>query len=420
MPDHTFDSRYRPLAVRFFNGAAKRLERLGYRPDSLTEESILAAARRRTRLTDFDGEDFRVPLGVLIQSFRDDAGLNPFGRMMIRRRLIALAANRLRIDDELRRHPEILDEPIRRPLYVTGLPRTGTSLLHNLLSLDPAGRPLLTWEGFCPTPPPGAKGRQPDPRIRNARVMVRLLYWLAPQFPVIHALDPEGPDECVTLTFNTFVSPAFSMMGNVKGYEDWLAGIPFDQWRASYDYYRKQLQLLQWQRRAEHWVLKSPMHLAALDVLLATFPDACVVHTHRDPIKVVPSLCSLAATIRAISTDDLDPSKIGPQVTRTWSAIVGRAADARDAARERVFDVHYSDLIADPVATVHRIYDHFGYPRSSSMDTAMRDWLARDAGKKRTPHRYSLEQFGLDRATVERAFGPYCKRAGVAPEQSTR
>jgi hypothetical protein len=390
------------------------LEWLGLGRNCLTEESILAAARRRTGLADFRDEDFREPLGILIRSFREDGRLHPFGRLMMRRRLIELVSNRLRIDEDLRRHPEILHEPIRRTLFVTGLPRTGTSLLHNLLSLDPASRPLLTWEAFWPSPPPGAGAKRVDPRIRHARSLVKLMYWLAPQMPVIHALDPEGPDECVSLTFNTFVSPAFTMMANLNGYDVWLAGLSVDQWAVAYRHYRSQLQLLQWQRSADHWILKSPMHLAALDALIATFPDACIVQTHRDPTKVVPSLCSLAAAIRAISTDDLNLSELGPMVARTWAGIVQRATDVRASADAPVLDVHYADLVRDPVATVHRIYDHFGYARSERMDAAMRGWLARDADRKRSRHRYSLEQFGLDRAMIEELFSDYCERYGVA------
>jgi hypothetical protein len=382
----------------------------------MTEESILASARRRTRLTEFSDEDFRVPLRRLIQSFRDDGRLHPFGRMMMRRRLVELASNRLRIDEHLRRHPEILDEAIRRPLFVTGLPRTGTTLLHNLLSLDPSSRPLLTWEAFWPWPPPDAGTRRADPRIKRARALVSLMHRLAPHFRVVHPLDPEGPDECVSLTFNTFVSPAFPMMANLTGYERWLAGLTFDEKVVAYRYYKRQLQLLQWQRSAEHWILKSPMHLAALDALLAVFPDACVVQTHRDPIKAVPSLCSLAATVRAIATDELNLPAIGPSIAETWGAIVERAGDVREMAPDRVLDVHYADLIGDPIATVHRIYDRFGYERSDRMDSAMQDWLARDAGKKRAPHLYHLEQFGLNGAMIERLFNGYCRRYDLASE----
>ncbi|MBN1345370.1 MAG: sulfotransferase [Phycisphaerae bacterium] len=416
MAGRTFENHYRPLSVRLYNGVARQLERIGWGLNGMTEESILAAARRRTGLAEFQDDDFRVPLRLLIQSFLDDGRLHPFGRMMMRRRLVEFASNRLRIDDNLRRHPEILDEPIRRPLFITGLPRTGTTLLQNLLSLDPASRPLLTWEAFWPSPPTEAGGRRLEPRIKRARALINLTYWLAPRFPVIHPLDPEGPDECVSLTFNTFVSQAFPMMANLTSYEEWLGGLTLDQWTTAYGYYKRQLQLLQWQRNAEHWILKSPMHLAALDALLTVFPDACIVQTHRDPVKAVPSLCSLAATVRAIATNELNPTEIGPKIAATWAAIVEHAGDVRDAAPTHFLDVHYDELIGDPVATAHRIYDHFGYRRSRRMDTAMQDWLARDADKKRTSHRYDLEQFGLDRPTIERLFNGYYQRYGLVPE----
>ncbi len=420
MAERTCEDLPSPLSVRVFNAVARRLDHLGWDRNGMAEESILAAARRKTGLMEFRDESFRDPLRRLIRSFREDGRLHPFGRLMMRRRLVELTANRLRIDEALRRHPEILDEPIRRPLFVTGLPRTGTTLLHNLLSLDPAGRPLMTWEAFFPSPPPSATARRADPRIRRARALVNLLHWLAPRFPVVHPLDPEGPDECVSLTFNTFVSQAFPMMADLASYEEWLNELTTDRWIVAYQYYRIQLQLLQWQRSGEHWVLKSPMHLAALDALLAVFPDACVVQTHRDPLKAIPSLCSLAATVRSIATDDLNLPNIGPRIAKTWAAIVARATEVRDKTADRVLDVHYTDLTGDPIAAVHRIYDHFGYARSERMDTAMRAWLQSDAKKERKAHRYDLEQFGLSRSTIEQLFRGYCERYGLEYELTAR
>ncbi len=405
-----------PFAIRLFNWVGRRLERCGVCPDRLTEASILRAARRQARLSDFGDDGFRVPLRRLVQSCRDEARLHPFGRVLMWLRLIELVANRLKIRDELKRHPEILEVPIRRPLFVLGLPRTGTTLLYNLLAQDPASRPLLTWEAFWPAPPPERDTRDTDPRIRQARILVKLTHWLAPRFPLVHQLTPDGPEECTFLTMNTFVSPGFLMLADLPGYEAWLWSLGFEERVAAYEDYRRQLQLLQWRCSADHWVLKSPVHSTALDALLHLFPDACAVQTHRDPARVVPSLCSLFSILRGMGSDEIDPLAMGPRIAETCAEIVGRAMAARDAAPDRVLDVRYPEIIGDPIGTVHRIYEHFGYERDDRMDARMKRWLAENPRHKEGVHRYDLGQFGLHQGDIDRLFGPYRERYAIARE----
>ncbi len=412
----TFERPHRPLAVRLYNLVGRQLERCGLRPNRLTEESILEAARRRANLTDFGDEGFRVPLRRLLQSCQEDARLNPFGRLLMRRNFVESAVNRLKIHDDLTRHPEILDAPIRRPLFVTGLPRTGTTLLQNLLSLDPASRPLLTWEAFWPSPPPEAETRRTDPRIKQARAFVKMLYRLAPQLRAVHTLRPEGPSECLSLMYNTFVSPAFLMLADLAGYEEWLWALDREARMAVYEDYRRQLQLLQWRCPADHWVLKQPAHLAAVDALLSVFPDGCIVQTHRDPAKAVPSLCSLFAIMRGMASDDVDPGALGPRAAKICAELVDRATAAREVAPDRVFDVQYAALVRDPIATVHHIYERFGYQRSDQMDANMQRWLTDNARDRSPSHQYDLAQFGLDPPTIDSLFGAYCERFEVPRE----
>lgn len=412
----TFQRPYRPLGVRLYNWCARQLRRCGVQRDGLTEESILKAARRRAKLSDFGDERFRIALQRLLDSFKEDAQLHPFGRFLTRNRLIMSAENRLRIQDDLKRHPEILDEPIRQPLFVAGLPRSGTTLLYNLLAKDPASRSLLMWESFWPSPPPQAETRHRDPRIKRARMVVKTLCRLAPQLPVAHTLVPDGPEECMPLLFNTFVCPGFLMMAHVPGYEQWLRGLSFEENVAVYREYKRQLQLLQWRCPEKRWLLKCPAHLAALDALLRVFPDASVVQTHRDPAKVVPSVCSLFAMFRGMSTDTIDPQAMGPQLAESGAELVNRAMKAREKTPDRVFDVAYMDLVGDPAGTVRRIYDHFGYHCDERMDAGMTRWLDENPRHKQGVHRYGLAQFGLDLPAIEHHFGPYCERFGITRE----
>lgn len=412
----TFQRPYRPLGVRLYNWCARQLRRCGVRRDGLTEESILQAARRRTRLSDFGDDRFRVALRRLLGSFKEDAQLHPFGRWMTRNRLIMSAENRLKIQDDLKRHPEILDVPIRQPLFVAGLPRSGTTLLYNLLAKDLAARPLLMWESFWPSPPPQAETRHRDPRIKRARMVVKALCRLAPQLPVAHTLVPDGPEECMPLMFNTFVCPGFLMMGHVPGYEQWLRELSFEENVAVYRDYKSQLQLLQWRCPGKRWLLKCPAHLAALDALLQVFPDASVVQTHRDPAKVVPSLCSLFAMFRSMSTDAISPQTMGPQLAESGAELVNRAMKARERTPGRVFDLIYTDLVDDPVGAVHRIYEFFGHECDERMDAGMMQWLDENPRHKQGVHRYDLSQFGLAPPVIERLFGPYCEQFGISRE----
>jgi hypothetical protein len=278
----------------------------------------------------------------------------------------------------------------------------------------------MMWEACWLSPPRRPRTRNTDPRIKQARRLVKLVYRLAPQLPTVHPLSADGPEEDLMLTLNTLVSAGFSMLAGVSGYEAYLRELSLDQRVAVYEDYRRQLQFLQWQRPGGHWVLKSPVHLVALDALLNVLPDACVVQTHRDPVKAVPSLCSLIAVFRGMATDDLDLHGLGAWGLETCAELLDRASAARQTMPGNIFDVRYAELVRDPIAAVHRIYDHFGYQRSDRMDTRMKQWLIEDAHDEKPPHRYDPEQFGLDRTTIDRQFGPYCKRFGIVQELPRR
>jgi len=218
------------------------------------------------------------------------------------------------------------------------------------------------------------------------------------------------------LMFNTFVCPGFLMMGHVPGYEQWLRELPFEEHVAVYREYKSQLQLLQWRCPGTRWLLKCPAHLAALDALFHVFPDASVVQTHRDPAKVVPSLCSLFAMFRGMSTNVVDPQAMGPQVAESTAELVNRSMRARDKTPYRVFDLAYTELVNDPVRSVHRIYGSFGYECDDRMEAEMKRWLGENPRHKQGVHRYGIDQFGLDIPAIERLFGAYCDRFGVSRE----
>jgi Sulfotransferase family len=395
----------RPWWVRLINAAGAGLRRVGICWPRLDAGALLAAARRRSGLSDFGDGRFREGLGVLVDAFnaRDDA--HAFGRIVFSNHVVSLLVNRLKIQADLTRHPEILDVPLARPLFITGLPRSGTTFLHRLMSEDPAGRTLRTWEGWMPSPPPTYETYETDPRIAFARRQADLVSRLSPRLATAHEVAAESPEEDNYLFARDFQSVMFAHLFEVPDYTRWLKGRDL---RPSYHYARRQLQLLSWKYRADHWVLKAPAHLPWLGDLLETFPDASVIVTHRDPLQVIPSLCSLMAGLRGIVTERLDLRRLGAETAEELAWRCERMIAVRaglDPAR--FLDVSYERLVADPISTIREACRHFGYDFTPEYEARARRYIAENPRHKHGAHRYCLEDFGLDEATVNHHFADY-------------
>jgi hypothetical protein len=409
------DRPYRPLPIKLLNALGGFLRQAGLLALPLSEEKLLAVGRARTGLGDWGDDAFRQPLRLLLDSLEREAHLNFLGRIAARRWITQMLVNRLEIREMLRLHPEIANEPIRRPLFILGLPRTGTTLLHLLFAQDPANRVLRFSEGQAPAFQPAQRRLEPDPRSRQAARELKSLYYLAPHFLAIHPLEADGPQECTALFANSFRSLQFEFTYNVPSYSAWLEQQDLAD---AYRYYAYQLRLLEWRQPAARWVLKSPAHLFGLDALLATFPDACIVQTHRDPLKVLASCCSLAAVLRGVTSDHVVPCQIGRQFAAKWAAGLERALAARDrAGPDRFFDVHFQELLSDPLGVVQKIYARFGFPFASAVETRMRQALAENPRDKHGVHRYTLRQFELDPLQEARRFAGYCDRFGIPEER---
>jgi hypothetical protein len=319
----------------------------------------------------------------------------------VRQDLLRLLTNRLQIERDRRLHPDIAGGEVRSPVFVTGLPRTGTTLLHGLLAADPEARAPLAWETMFPSPPPARAGRQSDRRIGWAERQIRWFQRLNPSFQRIHALGARLPEECLVITSHSFLSFQFQTMYRVPAYQTWLEA---EDLRPCYAEHRAFLQHLQWRYPAPRWVLKAPAHLYGIDALFATYPDATVVFTHREPLEVVPSVASLHATLRATFSDADEPAAVGAEVTRRWAEGLRRALAVRDAGHisaDRFVDVHYTALVRDPIGTVRDICARIGQPVTRAAEERRRRYLAEHPKDKYGRHDYSLARFGLD-AEVER------------------
>jgi len=403
--------------VRALNASGPLLERIGYRPGALDETSLLdAASRLAGGLRDFGGDEFLEPLRILLRGYETEARLTFLGRLAARRDTLSLLTNRLRLVDDRKRHPGIADERIRQPLFIVGLPRTGSTLLHHLLAQDPASRVAQAWEVMAPSPPPERARYETDPRIREAERQLRWLDLLAPDFKAIHPLGAQLALECIAIMGYAFLSPRFHTTYHVPTYQEWLER---QDLRPAYQLHRCVLQHLQWRTPADRWVLKAPSHLWGFESLFATYPDALVVQTHRDPLTALASVASLTAVLQGAFTDHLDLAEIGLEVTRRWATGLERAMQVRRSGilpAERFLDVNYDELVADPLGVVRGLYAHFDLPFREETALRMRAHLADYPQGKHGAHIYSLAAFGLDPGELAHRFKGYCEHFGIRPE----
>lgn len=383
---------------------------------ALDEESLCQAACRATGKRDFGDPSFREPLRVLLDALEREAGLSPFGRMATRGLLVQLLSNRLLLEDLTARHPEILRERIERPIVIAGLPRTGTTHLHNLLSQAPGLRSLPYWESLEPFPSPRDRTAPgaPDPRIARCDRALAFLHRVLPLFPLMHEMTAEAKHEEIQLLALHFSTMLFESSYRVPSYRDWYKAA--DQ-RPAYAVLRRCLQALQWLRGPKRWVLKSPQHLEQLGPLIETFPDACVVQTHRDPVRITASLCTMIAYGMRMHATRVDPREIG----RTWAARVedllrGSIEQRPLLPSAQVTDVWFHQFIKDDLATARRIFEFSGEPWTDATAATLRDYLDANARGRHGSIDYRLEDVGLDAAERRRALRFYPERFAVPAE----
>lgn len=413
-PHHNHSRRWKLL--RAVNALGGLFPEDGFSLLALDESALIHRARRQTGLDDFGDDLLFQRLGILLHSFKNDAHLNFIGRICVHSDILRVLSNRLRLVEDRKRNPAIADEMIRRPLFITGLPRTGSTLLHALLAQDPASRAPKVWEVMHPSPPPETGASDSDPRILQADKELKWVDVLMPGFRTAHLLDARLPQECIAIMGHSFMSYVFESMYFVSSYRIWHEDrdkLP------AYEFHREFLQHLQWRCPGSHWVLKAPSHLLALKALFQIYPDAGVIMTHRDPLKVLASCASFAEVLRGPFTECLDRFELGDEVARRWEkgARLGiQFRQGRASLQGRFLDVWYADLVNDPMAVVRRIYDHFEMALTNEAERAMRRFLVENPQHKSGVHRYSLETYGLNRETERRRFRFYTDHYGIELE----
>lgn len=379
-------------------------------PEPLKVEALLEEARKQTGLADFGGDTWRPALEILIDSANREAQLNEMGRASLASHVVTLLANRLQVADCIRRHPEIRQQRIERPLFIVGLGRTGSTRLQYLLAQDPAVRSLRRFESVRSVPMGSGAGGV-DPRMAIMQREDEAAGLLVPEFKSIHHEPVDGPTECVMLFRGEFRSFCLESQWALPGWGDWFVGCDM---APAYAYHQRVLQLLQWQQ-AGRWVLKSPVHCWALDALVAQYPDARFVMTHRDPLQVVASTCSLAVTLVGLGSDADHRAYLIRRWADTSQRSLDRVLDFRARHPERVFhDLHYRELVADPVRAVRGIYETFGDPFTPEAEAQIASYAGAHPQGEFGTHHYSTAEFGLDNARERGRFERYCERFGVA------
>ena len=404
---------HRPRPVAFANALGRGFERIGLRP-KLSEASLVAAARKSTGFHHLGDDDWREPLLRTLDAVEREAKLTPIGRFGVRTVLIRSLAQRLRIEALRDLQPEIFRLPIEAPVFIVGLQRTGTTVLQRLLAQHPKLRALKSFEAANPAPfiergplPDGAE----DPRLGVARMAENSIRYLAPDFFASHPVLAEGEEEDSLMFDPCFRTTTSEAVANIPSFTAWLEQ---SDPTILYRRYREVMQVLLWQRPGR-WLGKTPFHLEYLATLLETFPDARIIHTHRDPVETVASLCSMLSHARGFMSDDVDPAEVGQQ----WLAKAGHMVDCSLAARasadeSRFIDVYYHDTVEDPWKQLRRVCEWIEAPVDDPIEAEMRRFLSQNPQHKFGRHTYQLADFGLSEEQVRERFAPYRARYGFS------
>ena len=408
------DSELKIKPLRALNGVGAQLSRLGVDLPSLTPSSIVRSAVKTAGSNDLGNNSYREPLEVFLASCTSEADLTTFGRILISKMLTSALANRISLHRWSVEHPEVRAERIDSPWIIVGLPRTGTSLLSMLLGLDPMARPLLQWEAAHPIPPPTLEEADQDPRIAQTTKELDGLMKLNPPLKAMHPFGATLAQECVSLFMYDVRTLALETQAHVPTYARWLEQADMTP---AYAQHRLALQTLQSRQPTERWVLKTPNHLWHLEALLAAYPDARIIWTHRDPGPVVTSLASLANAGQRPLTRRTDPRPTATEWKRKCAFALGSAVSFDEKAPDGwCRHVHYDALIDDPLGTVRHLYRHFGSEVSGLHARRMETFLEHRPKDAFGRHRYDPADFGWTYSGLAEEFGDYIERYHIRSE----
>jgi hypothetical protein len=397
-----------PAYIKLINRIGEQLRTAGYNKPELNTDRLIKQAQKKTGLNDFGDPSFRDGLEILTGELNEQAQLSQIGQIASYFNLLDSLCVRLQLIDFRGRRPQVTRQSIKRPLFITGLPRTGTTILYELIAQDPSFRSPASWELTRPIPPPKEASYKSDKRIRSVDRQLALAEKLSPGFRAIHAIGAELPQECVYILASHFISEQFGYMYNIPKYRSWALN---QAMTASYRWHANFLQHLQVDFGADHWVMKAPAHLAYLKYLVAQYPDAAIVWTHRRPLDTITSFSSLVCTLRSGFSNTINPLAIGQHEMQHFSKIATMGMSDRSALDDRqVFDVSFSALCSDPISVIASLYEHFEMQLSCYAESQMRNYLRQRPRHLYGEHAYSSEDFGLDRTQERELYSLYLSR----------
>lgn len=368
-------------------------------------DELLAGARASTGLDDLGDDSILQPLGLLVDSLNNEAKLTEIGEMAGTRTIMGYLVNRLKVIDWTSSHPEILDQPVEKPMFVFGLPRTGTTLIINLLNEDPARRCFLRWEAFDSVPPPAPEELHAGPRFQKAQEQIEMSLAKMPHISAIHHEDSDSPCECQFPMAASFCAQVYDSQFQIPSYHKWF--LHEADYRPAFRYQKQMLQLLGSQVGGR-WTLKNPWHPLFLDALTEVYPDAQLVMTHRDPAEVVASACSLIWNVRVMFSDDVDREQLGRDVIETFDLMIRRqnAFRAQHGA-DAIHDISYAEQVSDPIGTIRKVYDHFGDEFTPEAEQQMSHYLEAKPKGRYGKHIYDIADYGMTDDWVRDHFADY-------------
>ena len=398
----------RPALLTLVNRAGRLGESIGLRPFELRSSRILAKARQVSRY-DFRDDMFEEGLERLIHSLRNETKLTTFGKFAMRHAVQRSANSRFQVEKAISENPAILDEPIKEPVFIIGMPRSGTTILQALLYRDAAHRSPLCWECLLPCPAPTPETYLDNPRIDTIRKEFDVMFRLVPDLCMKHYMAADAPQECVGITALNFCSYQYLAQATLPSYDRWLS------------YEADQVQNLRWHKRflqflqsggirPVRWLLKSPLHLLRLKELFEIYPDARIVMPHREPASFIASVASLISSTRSLYTDH-DDARIGQELVKTWGGYLDRFLRDREeiGTDDSFVDFHFDNFVGNQMGIADAIYDRFGWQLDPQCRTRMEQFLHEERKDKHGVHSYSLEQFGIAQADIDRNFAAYTR-----------
>ena len=372
----------------------------------INANEILDQAKSETGLSDLGEPLFFEGLNKLIDSINNEASLNEIGIQAQPIRIQGLLSNRLRFEEDLKKFPEILDQEIIAPIVIVGLPRTGSTMTHRLLASDPNHTAMLWWEGRYPALLPGEKRGDVEARMELGKAEVDAVVAASPEALDIHPWDYKGADEEILLLEHNFLSTVPESFMALPSYSEWIEE---QDHTLAYEDLKKFIQYLQWQnpgREKKRWVLKSPHHLGFIDKMISVFPDAKIIQTHRDPIKTVPSFCSMCANLFEPLTTNFDKVFIGKHWSNKLTRALNHCMNISEQHPDNFLDLEFLNMIKDPIDEMKKIYEFIGESFGEKTEVAMEAW--REENKHEMgAHKYSLEEYDLTESQINNNFAKY-------------